>query len=499
MREISTTVTAGQGSEKHNHDLDYRSTLTHVHSRENGVIELVPYRDYREQINAMAKPYIDAYNEKQQQRYQAAWDRYNAGEIKTKPRKANYQPLGYDYYNDHLTDTYHNRKTGQDEVQPMWRSLIIGLGDKADRTEGRITEEEAIKIFTDVINDFRKDFPHFHLLGASIHLDEEGFYHCHLDYKPFYEHDIGQGLGIGIGQDSALAAMGFTPEQSIINGRDKAPLLFNAMRNQIYRSVEAAMADQKIRLQYGVSSTKDPGKDSSRNQSLEIWQATQDNARELQHQKNIALDVISQDEVSPEGYKKAKEAIKNIESTLQQVKNSPLTVTRKDYKVSFTLFDQLQSMVQNLNQTMVHIFHQLDILMDRLDEAEPLADEAQAYAAKAAQLERELEEFRKKKALEETIRKAKDDPSLFEILLDLVLTVFQSEPEIHEQYRPTRRRYTEDGAEIIPTRMDWDIQKRLDELCGTDYARQDMARHFGWDYKPKSKDEDVEYEWISSP
>ena len=41
MREISATVTVGEGSEKHNHDLEYRSTLEHVHGCAEDVIELM--------------------------------------------------------------------------------------------------------------------------------------------------------------------------------------------------------------------------------------------------------------------------------------------------------------------------------------------------------------------------------------------------------------------------------------------------------------------------
>jgi len=62
MAEISVTVTVGEGSERHNHDLEYRSTLKHVHDMKDGVIELVPYRPYQEQINELMKPYIDEYN-----------------------------------------------------------------------------------------------------------------------------------------------------------------------------------------------------------------------------------------------------------------------------------------------------------------------------------------------------------------------------------------------------------------------------------------------------
>ena len=63
----------------------------------------------------------------------------------------------------------------------------------------------------------------------------------------------------------SISKMGYHSEQSIINGRDKVPLLFNAMRNQIYRELESAMAAEGIRLQYGISKLKDASKDSGKN------------------------------------------------------------------------------------------------------------------------------------------------------------------------------------------------------------------------------------------
>ena len=171
------------------------------------MIEIIPYKDYREQINALTRPYIDEYNAKVEQRYLEAWERYNRGEIKSKPKRKDYQKMGYDYYNDHKDDTYFNRKSGKQEALPIFRSLIIGLGDRADRQEGLITEAEAVEVMTNVVAQFRKDFPCFHLLGSSLHLDEEGFYHVHVDYKPIVEHDSGKGLAINIGQEFALEHM----------------------------------------------------------------------------------------------------------------------------------------------------------------------------------------------------------------------------------------------------------------------------------------------------
>lgn len=382
MREISTTVTCGSGSEKHNHDLEYRETLEHVHARSEGVVELIPYRSYEEQINEMLKPYIDEYNEKQQARYQSAWERYNQGEIKTKPRKRNYQPISYDYYNEHKDDTYYNRNTNKQEALPMFRSMIIGLGDQSDRQNGTITEEEAKRVFAKVIEKWEEDFPYFHLLSATIHLDEAGFFHCHVDYKSLYEHDIGQGLSCGIGHEKALELMGFKPEQSIINGRDKVPLLFNAFRNKIYSRVEEALADEGIRLQYGVSKTKDPTKDTSKNQKLETWQEQQDTVREIQHQKNVALDIIEADEISPEGLKELMKTATGIENTLKEVESAPRSRMNKDnVVVKFTLFSQLQSLLKNFKETVAYAFQQIEFYKEKFSQALHELGRAEDYIA----------------------------------------------------------------------------------------------------------------------
>lgn len=398
MTEVSATVTVGEGSEAHNHDLEYRSTLTHVHDRPDGVIELIPYRNYSIVIEEAMKPYIDRYNQRVEERYQAAWERYNAGEIKTKPRKRDFQKMSDCYLYEVDGEKYRNPHTGKVEEAPMFRSIIVGIGDREDRQTGRITEEQAKAIFAKVIAEFREKFPAFLLLGATLHLDEQGFYHAHIDYKPMYEKaepdaEKGQkrrGLDVGTGQEAALEHMGFKPEQSIINGRDKAPLLFNAFRNEIYRMMESAMAEHGLRLQYGVSARKEPEKDSSRNQKLDAWQATQDAARDLQHKKNVALDIVSQDKVSPEGLKAAMAAVEDLNTTLQKVQESPQTVMRNGYKVTFTLFDQLKSMVESLKENIGHLLHKLDQAMSDVELYKPFKEKFERLKVRSEDMEREL-------------------------------------------------------------------------------------------------------------
>lgn len=366
MIEMSATITAGKGSEMHNHDLKYRHILTHCHdSDETTVVELEPYeKTYKEQINEIMKPYIDEYNQKQEERYLAAWNRYNTGKIKTKPRKRDYKPRSYDYYEEHINDTKHNDVTNKDEKIPMFRSLIIGIGDKEDRD--KLSEEQAKQIFKNTLRDIKQQFPCFKILGATLHLDEQGFYHMHMDYKPVYEREAskqekGGGLSVGIGLDGALEKMGFKPEQSIMNSRDKVPLLFNAMRNKMYHILEANMFDYYIRMQYAVSERKDPGKDSSKNQKLEEWQNTQDKVRYLQHQKNMAMDIIENKEIDTDNVVKVIDVLDKACTSLDEVMASPKSRWDKNkILVEYRVLDQMKTFVENLKETFAYLIKKLE-------------------------------------------------------------------------------------------------------------------------------------------
>lgn len=373
MNELSVTVTAGSGSERHNHDINYRQTLENCNKRTDGILELVPYeKSYKEQINELMKPYIDKYNKRVEQRYKLAWERYNSGQIKTKPRKRDYKKMDYDYYSEHIDDTRINPVTKKEEKIPIYRELIIGIGDQNDKQTEKITEQQAINIFGGMLDQFKQDFPDFKILGCSIHLDEDGFYHCHLDYKPLYvRSEASKGLDVGVGLDGALEAMGYEPEQSIINGKDKVPLLFNAMRNKIYYNMEKQMADEQLRLQYGVSKTKDPDKNSSKNQRLKDWQYTQDKVKELQHEKNVAMNIIAGSEVSAEGYKDAIKAFENVERIMDEVEKAERSrLNKNNMIVKYNLFDQMRSFLQELRETFTNLLHNLDIAKYNADMAE---------------------------------------------------------------------------------------------------------------------------------
>lgn len=374
MREVSVTATVGHGNEIHNHDLEYRSTLEHVHKCEDGITEFIPYVDYRTRINALLKPYIDEYNAKVDERYQKAWERYNAGEIRSRPKKKDYQKMGYDYYNDHLNDVYYDQHAGLTKPLPLWREIIIGLGDQNDKESGIITREEAERIFRQFVLRWEERFPNLKLLGATMHTDERGFYHMHVDYKPLVAMEQAKGLQVSVSHEEAFKAMGIEPEQALINGRDKAPLRFNGFRNACYQILGEEMRKEGIYHLEGATQKKHPGKDSSTREDLDsfkarkdtIWKETQDKSRELQHQMNIVRDIIDHGEPTVESLQDLLKANDELSATLNEVENAPLTISRKEHRISFTLFDQLKTMTGNVVQLFAELSLAVKTLWDKI-------------------------------------------------------------------------------------------------------------------------------------
>ena len=124
MIELSATVTSGEGSEKHNHSINYRSkTLTHTHdTSEETVKELIPYeKTYQEQINELMEPYIREYNNSRDAKLKEAWKRFDNGEIQRKPKQKDYKHMDFDYYTFEQERKTKNKKTGKYEQKPEER------------------------------------------------------------------------------------------------------------------------------------------------------------------------------------------------------------------------------------------------------------------------------------------------------------------------------------------------------------------------------------------
>ena len=74
MKRVSVTITVGSGSEKHNHDVNYRDSLDHTTGEHDKIIELIPYdKPYSQKINEFMRPFIDERNTATNKRYEDAY------------------------------------------------------------------------------------------------------------------------------------------------------------------------------------------------------------------------------------------------------------------------------------------------------------------------------------------------------------------------------------------------------------------------------------------
>lgn len=383
----SVTITCGVGSERHNHDTQYRSTMEHVISGPEDVIELIPYIAYNIQINEIMHPYIEMYNQRQDGRYMDALARYEAGELKHKPSKSSYAHMDYDYAATHTTSKHRHQTTGRVEEDPIHRSIIIGMGDKHDRQ--LIDREQAIAIFSELPTAIQDAFPYFKVLGCTLHLDEEGFYHGHLDYfvaapKATWKSD----LPIYRGQDRALQMMGYLPEQSIVNASEKQPLYFNSLRNKLYNIMQHAMDEQGIRLQYGISRDKYPYKDPSKNMRLEVWQDAQDRFVALQHYRNQIVEILSSPDMQVQDLKSAAAIIHSIRKIVEgKTDLAPITLLH-GYRVTGELLNRyISATTRILNGMRTHIQAQETHLQDLKQSICVLEDQRDQLRREIAELQ----------------------------------------------------------------------------------------------------------------
>ena len=297
MLQVSVSVTAGVGSERHNHDIEFRSTLEHVTPSPDGVIELIEYVPYNQQINEIMKPYIDQYNRRRDFKYEQAFQRYEQGHLKCKPKKQAYEHMDYNYAEKNRHRKQRHATTGRVEEDLIYRSLIISIGDQS--TRAKLKRQQVIDIFKDFLSEFQERFKYIHVLAATIHLDEVGAPHLHLDTFPLYpkNEDWIHDLPVYRGLDKVLKMMGYLPEQSIITAEEKQPLLFNTFRNRIYLLMQTAMEAHGLYLQYGVSEKKYPYKDPSQNMRLEVWKDAQNRFIALQQYRNEVIFLLNQPEM----------------------------------------------------------------------------------------------------------------------------------------------------------------------------------------------------------
>lgn len=378
MRKTTTYVTVGEGSEMHNHNLDYRRIMTHTAATSHEtVIELVPYKSYKLQINEYMKPFIDEYNAKQDEKYLKDWERYNNGELKTKPKKSNkkYRHEDLDFYTKRINTLVYDKVHNKKKNQSAFDEVMIGFGSLETREE--FSRNEVVAILKKTLEETKKKFPNILVLGATIHLDEKGNYHMHLDYLPLYFKDKEKkhnGLSVGINIDECMKNMGFHKEESLINRKKKKPLYFNAFRNGIDRLLEEELNRHDILVERGVTADRlDKG-----HLEKDEWLQTKIAANELQNIRNNILVKTNELEQLNESVEQKIDELDNLDIILDKYEGmSDLDVKIYCSKLENEnkVLKQENSILKSLQTQLIKLFNELIRVLEQHKSTKELASQ----------------------------------------------------------------------------------------------------------------------------
>jgi len=371
MQELSVSVTFGSGAEHHNHTKTYRLALDHVLPIPNGVLELIPYEDYASKINYLLKDAIDAYNSRQQDRYAAAVERYKEGKRKSKPYPKDYPPMSYEYAQRHASQRIYNPNRNCIEMRKLYRGLIIKISNIKARVTGILPDDVAQEMGEMIITRMAAAFPLMCILGATLHSDEWGAVHIHIDYMMISErHERNNGLPVSLGFNAAMQSMGYHPEISIMHAKiDRPPLLFNAFRNAIYKICEAVLYQNGFRMQYDATAKNYPYLDPSQPRSLAAFQYASDYVRWYQHCRNKVLDMLQSPEMQPNDLLSAIDAYKRMTDHVINAQTVSPEVSGFAYAISEELLFCFHATCVQLVQAEIQAANALNCQIDSSSEA----------------------------------------------------------------------------------------------------------------------------------
>lgn len=277
------------------------------------------------------------------------------------------------------------------------------MGDREDRVNGTISQEIAIAIFRELLQAFVQLFPMFELLCAVVHTgeygdethDKHGGWHMHIDFLPWCERDPdAEGLRISTSLESAMRKMGYEPEESIVINHHR-PLLFNTLRNELFRAIERILPQYGFRLQLGVSSDKYPDQNPSENLPMADWQAHMRETADIQNIKNSWLDILMTDEVSPDAVKQALGSLAIAQDAMRVFQGADKTWDGNAYKIRETDYTRLRGAIETMIDTMAHVVSKAEQADVYAEQVEDLTQQLAAMQTANTQLEQEVARLRR--------------------------------------------------------------------------------------------------------
>lgn len=114
--------------------------------------------------------------------------------------------------------------------QRPYEEMIIALTDKGDY----ISEQEYEKIYREYLEKFQRYYTNLVVVNATVHMDEKGSPHMHLDYIPVAE-GYKQGLSKRYSISKSLENLGFKPEKA--TRKNNAMMHFHKEQKQIFNDI----------------------------------------------------------------------------------------------------------------------------------------------------------------------------------------------------------------------------------------------------------------------
>ncbi len=173
MKQMSFSITKGKGSINHNSRKFKTKNVDPTRTKYNVTYSLKGFGSY-----TLEQMYDYLFNE--------SVEEYNS----TQKRK------------DRKIDSYYH-KVVNDNKTKTFHELVVQIGNQ----DNKLSNDEAKKIYSEFIVEFRKNNPQMELFKAYLHLDEKTP-HLHLDYIPVAKYN--KGLKKRVSNDKAIKQMGFT-------------------------------------------------------------------------------------------------------------------------------------------------------------------------------------------------------------------------------------------------------------------------------------------------
>lgn len=212
--KMSASCTVGHSNIEHNQNKKNRKAEQHIdNNRIDDNIILKKCENVEEEFNKIFEDDVAEYNSKQKRK-------------------------------DRQIKSYYQKVKNDKQIKAPYREIVLQIGNREDAKDP-MKKEKMINCLQDFYRIFETRYPNLKVLSAVIHLDE-ATPHLHLSFVPVAENNK-NGLKHKVNFEKSLEQMGFEPEYSKINKKEKEkPLVFNGFRNDCMRTLEDIMSNNQI-------------------------------------------------------------------------------------------------------------------------------------------------------------------------------------------------------------------------------------------------------------